>query len=109
MGLFFEDRKYLTAFEPFERGVKVKMDDIKEELRQYILTEFLPGEKLSNLHDDTPLRTSGIVDSIGMLRLVTFIEQRFGIEVDAYDASVENFNRIADMAAFIQRKRGAGA
>ena len=85
------------------------MNNIKEELRQYILTEFLPAEKPSNLQDDTPLRTSGIVDSIGMLRLVSFIEERFGIVVEAYDASVENFDRIADMAAFIQRKRGASA
>jgi acyl carrier protein len=80
------------------------MDSVREELRQYLLSEFLPGEKPSNLHDDTPLRTSGIVDSLGMLRMVGFLEQRFGIEIEAHEASVENFDRIEDITAFIDRK-----
>ena len=81
------------------------LSSMKEELRQYILKNFLPGEKPSNLHDDTPLRTSGIVDSMGMLQMVSFVEERFGVEVDAYEASVENFDRIEDIAAFIKGKR----
>jgi acyl carrier protein len=81
------------------------LNSMKEELRQYILKNFLPGEKPSNLHDDTPLRTSGIVDSVGMLQMVSFVEERFGIEVEAYEASVENFDRIEDIAAFINSKR----
>jgi acyl carrier protein len=84
-------------------------DTIKAEIHQYILSQFLPGEKSSNLHDDTPLRTSGIVDSTGMLQLVGFIEERYGIEVDAYEASVENFDRIEDIAAFVEKKRAAKA
>ncbi len=85
------------------------MNQINEELRQYILSEFLPGEQPSNLRDDTPLTTSGIVDSVGLLRLVGFIEEHYGIVVEAHDANVANFDRIADMAAFIERKRGAAA
>jgi acyl carrier protein len=84
-------------------------DQIKEEMRQYILNEFLPGEKASNLHDDTPLRSSGIIDSVGLLRMIDFIESRYTIQVDAHEAGVENFDRIEDMATFIQNKRRAGA
>lgn len=85
------------------------VDQIKEEIRQYVLTEFLPGEKASNLHDDTPLRTSGIIDSTGLLRLIDFIESRYKIQVEAYEAGVENFDRIQDIASFIQKKQTAGA
>jgi acyl carrier protein len=85
------------------------VDQIKEEIRQYILTEFLPGEKASNLQDDTPLRTSGIIDSTGLLRLIDFIEGRFNIQVEAYEAGVENFDRIQDIASFIQKKQKPGA
>lgn len=85
------------------------MDQIKEEIRQYVLNEFLPGEKASNLHDDTPLRTSGIIDSTGLLRLIDFIEGRFNIQVEAYEAGVENFDRIQDIASFIQKKQKTGA
>ncbi|OFW08467.1 MAG: acyl carrier protein [Acidobacteria bacterium RIFCSPLOWO2_12_FULL_59_11] len=81
------------------------MDNIREEIRQYILSQFLPGERSTNLQDDTPLLTSGIVDSLGMLRMIGFIEQRFGIEVDAHDATVDNFERIQEIAAFIESKR----
>jgi acyl carrier protein len=83
------------------------MEDIKEDLRQYIISEFLPGEKPSNLKDDTPLRTTGILDSVATLRLVTFVEERYGIEVQAHETGVENFDRIDSIAAFVKSKREA--
>ena len=83
------------------------MDNVKEELRQYILSEFLPGEKASNLLDDTPLRTSGILDSVGTLRLIGFIESRYAIEVQAFEASEEHFDSIESIASLINSKRGS--
>lgn len=85
----------------------MELDSMKEEIRLYILSAILPGEKPSNLHYDTPLRTIGIVDSTSMLEIVSFVERRYGIDVEAYEASVENFDRIEDIAAFVQRKQGA--
>lgn len=78
--------------------------NIKDQLRQYILTEYLPGESAANLKDDTPLRTSGVLDSMATLQVVTFVEEHFNIEVEAHEAGVENFETINDMTAFIQRK-----
>ncbi len=85
------------------------MENVKEELRQYILSEFLPGEKASNLRDDTPLRTSGILDSVGTMRLVSFVEERYGIEVEAHETGVENFDSIDTLAEFIRRKGGSAS
>jgi acyl carrier protein len=81
------------------------MDNVKEEIRQYLLEEFLPGEKPSNLKDNTPLRTSGILDSVATLKVVTFVEERYGIEVEAHEAGVENFDTIDSIASFVQSKR----
>jgi acyl carrier protein len=81
--------------------------NIKDQVRQYILTEFLPGESASNLKDDTPLRTSGVLDSMATLQLVTFVEETFGIEVEAHEAGVENFESLNDIAAFVQQKTAA--
>lgn len=81
-------------------------DKIKNEIRQYILTEFLPGETPANLLDDTPLRTSGILDSVATLRLVSFVEAHFGIQLEAYEAGVENFDRIDTIASLIESKGG---
>jgi len=85
------------------------MDNIKEDLRQYILSEFLPGEKASNLQDDTPLRTSGVLDSVSTLKVVNFVEEHYGITVEAHEASVENFDSINSIAAFVQSKRVAAS
>jgi acyl carrier protein len=85
------------------------MDAMKEEIRQYILSEFLPGEKASNLRDDTPLRTSGILDSVATLRLVSFVEEHYGIEIEAHEASVENFDNIDSIVSFIKSKKGSGS
>jgi acyl carrier protein len=83
------------------------MSDVKQKLHNFILTEFLPGESPGNLRDDTPLRTSGILDSLATLRLVSFVEEQFGIAVEAHEAGVENFDRIADIAAFVAVKQAA--
>ena len=46
---------------------------------------------------------------MGLLRLVGLVEEKFGIEVSAYEAGIENFDRIDDIAAFVQRKQAAKA
>jgi acyl carrier protein len=84
------------------------MSEIAEAVRGFILTRYLPGESPANLRDDTPLRTSGILDSIATLGLISFIEEQYGIEVQAHETGMDNFDRIQDIAAFVARKR-AGA
>jgi acyl carrier protein len=81
------------------------MNEIKETIRTHILAEYLPGESPSNLKDDTPLRTSGILDSMATLALVSFLEERFRVQIDAHETGVETFDRIDDIAALIRRKQ----
>jgi acyl carrier protein len=81
------------------------MSELKETIRQFIVSSYLPGEASGNLRDDTPLLTSGILDSLAAVGLVAFIEQRFGVELDVYDTSVESFDRIDDIVRCIERKQ----
>ena len=74
-------------------------------VKQFILREFLPEEDPSELQDTTPLITAGILDSIATLKLVAFLEERFGIQIAAHEASVEHLNTIADITALVQAKR----
>jgi acyl carrier protein len=85
------------------------MNAIKDSIRTYILTEYLPGESPDNLANDTPLRTSGILDSMATLNLVNFLESTFGISIDAHETGIEHFDRIEDIAALVARKQGRGA
>lgn len=82
------------------------MNNVKTQIRDYILREYLPGESADNLSEDTPLRTSGILDSMATLNLVTFVETTFGIEIDAHETGIDQFDRIADIAALVARKKG---
>ena len=84
------------------------MDEIKQQIRA-IVAELVPNGRTSQLQDDTALRSSGILDSMAVLRLVGMVEEKFGIEVSAYEAGIENFDRINDMAAYVERKRLARA
>jgi acyl carrier protein len=88
-----------------EEDLMDEASSIKEQIRDYILSEFLPGESRANLKDDTPLRTSGVLDSMATLRLVTFVENQFGIEVEAHEAGVDNFDQISDIGALVLRKK----
>jgi acyl carrier protein len=80
-------------------------DDIAGTVRQFVLSKYLPGESADNLPDDLPLQSSGILDSLAALGLVTFLEEQYGIELDVYDTAVERFDSIRDVAATVQRKR----
>ena len=78
---------------------------VKDTIRQFILTKYLPGESADNLRDDTPLRTSGVLDSLATLGVVNFIEKEYGIQVEAHETGIDTFDRIQDIAALVARKR----
>lgn len=80
------------------------MDETKQTVKSYILDEFLPGENPEELTDSTPLISGGILDSIATLKLVAYLEERYRIEVEAHEASIEHLNTIADIANFVQLK-----
>jgi acyl carrier protein len=80
------------------------MDDgVRTTIRQFILTTFLPDEPPESLRDDTPLQTSGILDSLAVYRLSTFIEQEFGITLSVRETTAERFDRINDIAMVVRR------
>jgi acyl carrier protein len=78
---------------------------IAETIRNFILTQYLPGESPANLRNDTPLRSSGILDSLATIGLISFLEKEYHIEVEAHETDVDNFDRIQDIAAFVERKQ----
>ncbi len=83
------------------------MDDICSALHDFILNEFLAGEDPDALTDGTPLITGGILDSISTLKLVNYVEGRFHITIEAYEAGVEHLDSIGQIAALIASKKNA--
>lgn len=80
------------------------MEEIRQAVKAYILKEFLPGEDPDELTDSTPLITGGILDSIATLKLVTFLEERFGLTVQAHEVDAEYLDTIADIVRLITSK-----
>jgi D-alanine--poly(phosphoribitol) ligase subunit 2 len=80
------------------------MSDIKETIKSYIQKEYKAdgGEEIL---DDTPLLTSGIIDSISALQLVDFLEKEFGIEFEAHEVDQENINTLGKIVAFVEAKK----
>lgn len=78
---------------------------VKDQLRVFIVNSFLPGEDPSNLGDETPLRSSGLLDSLSTLKLVTYVEDTYNIQINPHDASTQ-FDRIQDIAELVERETG---
>lgn len=78
---------------------------IHDTVKKFILDQFLPGEDPNELADDTPLMTTGILDSLATLKLVTFLEEKFDIAVEAHEADAENLNTIQLITDLVARKK----
>ena len=74
-------------------------------IRTFIIENFL-FEEDENLKEDTSFLENGIIDSTGVLELVMFIEETYGITVDDDEIVPENLDCISNIAKFIQRKKG---
>jgi acyl carrier protein len=66
----------------------------KAKIKDYIMSEFLPGEDPAELTDDTPLISGGILDSIATLKLVMHIEETWGVSFQPHEVDKENLDTL---------------
>ncbi len=76
---------------------------IEDRVRQFIKDSFLVDDVL----DDESFLARGIIDSLGVMQLVSFIESELGDKVPDTHLIPENFDSIARMAAYVERMRQA--
>jgi acyl carrier protein len=79
-------------------------DNIRTELKEFILKEFLPGEDLRDLTDDLPLISGGILDSIATLKLILHLEERYRITLEAHEADKSHLDTIDRIAGLVEAK-----
>jgi acyl carrier protein len=80
----------------------VQTTDIEQEIRNYIAETFLLGSS-DRLNDDTPL-LGNIIDSTGVIQLIMFVQERFGITVEDEEAMTDNFGSVRIVVDFIEKK-----
>ena len=89
---------------PDSDGERLTKQEIGEAIKKFILSEFLRGEDPLALTDTTPLVTGGILDSLATVSLVLFLEERFQIQIEAHETTIDYFNTISDMEQLIYSK-----
>jgi acyl carrier protein len=78
----------------------------KDVLKDYLNTELLNTHSSPNVSEGDNLLTGGLIDSLGMMRLVDFIEQHFDLRVRPEDVTIEHFKTINTIATYINHRNG---
>jgi len=79
------------------------MEELKRQIKAFVIENFLFGNA-DGLEDDTSFLEEGIIDSTGVLELVTYLEETFSINVEDDDLIPENLDSIDNVATYLQRK-----
>lgn len=85
------------------------MEHVQAELRRFIVDSFLFGQEGDGLLADTSLMGKGIVDSTGVLELITFLEKRYGVQIADEEIVPANLDSISNIARFLERKVSSAA
>ena len=78
-------------------------NEVKEKIREFIVENFLFG-KDDGLNDDTSFLDESIIDSTGILELVSFLEEEFSISVEDEELIPENLDSIMNVVAYLGKK-----
>lgn len=80
--------------------------DLERDVRTFVVESFLLGDG-DDLISSQSLLDAGVIDSTGVLELVSFLERTYQIRIDDEDLVPENLDSIASIAQFVQRKLAA--
>lgn len=87
-----------------EAKYHINQQQIENSIKEHILKEFTSAQFEGNLDNDFPLVEEGIIDSMGIFRLVNFLEDQFGFTFDPQELLMENFETINAIKAFVVLK-----
>jgi acyl carrier protein len=78
--------------------------DLKTTIQNFIADNFMIGMEQTDLDDNDSLLEQGIIDSTGILELVTYLEEIFGIVIDDEEMIPENLDSVGNIVSFLERK-----
>lgn len=85
----------------------ILMGNIEEKVRSFIAENILFSDNGYPHADDTSFLEEGIVDSMGIMELVMFVDESFGITVEDEELVPDNFDSVSRLAAYIRQKSSA--
>ena len=81
-----------------------KISDHSTQIRDYVARNLLFSDNGFNYDDDASFLDEGIIDSLGIIELVTFVEKQFGVSVLDHELVPDNFDSVKKLEAFIRQK-----
>jgi acyl carrier protein len=78
--------------------------DTKNVIKTFIINNFLKGDKSIILRDESSFLEEGVIDSVGILELVAYIEEKYGFHVEDDELVPENLDSIEKLEAYINTK-----
>ena len=81
---------------------------IKQDLRDFIVNNYMAGGGTRPLEDDDSFLDKGIIDSIGVIELVHFIQDKYSIRITVPEIVPENFDTLDNLSRYILSKKGTG-
>ncbi len=82
----------------------MNIETIQAEIKEYVLETIVQGDTVV-INNDTPLISSGIIDSISTLKMVEFLEGKYQIEFEPHEVDRENLDSVEMIAAFVLSKK----
>lgn len=79
--------------------------NVREELEKFILNELAVDQDRQSIEPDEDLIMQGIIDSMGVIKLSTFMEEKFGIKISDMDMVPENFQNIESLTKFVKQSK----
>ena len=81
------------------------MTDTQEALKQYIQEQFMYDKPGVTLDEDTHLVKDGIVDSLGIFMLISFMDEKLGVKIEPEDVVIENFETLKAIANLVSARK----
>ena len=83
--------------------------NLTTEIKNFIVTEFVPGGSIDEIDDEMDLIANGVIDSLGVLNLISMLEQDMGLAIAAEDMDTANFSTVARIVRFVETQGAVAA
>jgi acyl carrier protein len=79
--------------------------DVETAIERFVIDEIMLGDSNTKIDPNESLISSGVLDSLALLRLIAFLEEQMGVTVDDSEVIPENFETINEIKSFIEKKK----
>jgi acyl carrier protein len=79
------------------------LSEISDKIKTFIASELMFEDNTTTLTEETPL-LEGVIDSLGLMQMISFIEEEFAVSIDDAEVTATNFRTVADIERLVEQK-----